>query len=263
MPDDLWIPEPLDQGVVTSHYSAQRPSNDPGLRTMTIAAAVLGGGLVLGMGVWGMMDRRPTVVPVIEADSRPLRVKPDDPGGMQIAGADDTVLSGKGSGNDRLAPTPEAPAPQALRAQLQPAAPSEPAKAATPPAPAPEAGGGGSPLPDTPPAPQKAVPRPAQAEVAAPAPEPPRTSPQVPTTGSMMVQLAAVKSEDVARSEWERLSKRMPGLLGARKPVFQRMETDGRVYWRIRTGGFGSAADAAAFCGKVRAEKNNCAVASF
>ncbi len=235
---------------------------------MAIAAALLGGGLVLGMGIWGMTGQKPGVVPVIEADSRPLRVKPENPGGMQIAGANDTVLGGKASGQDRLAPSPEAPAPQALRAQLQP--PPEPeAPAAAP------VGVGGSPLPDTPPPPVSVKPptRPAPPEAAAPAAsnepaaEPTRPAapeaPRAAVAGNAMVQLAAVKSEDAARGEWERLSKRMPDLLGGRKPLFQRTETSGRVYWRIRTGGFASAADAAAFCAKVRTEKNNCAVASF
>ena len=282
MPDDLRIPEPHEQGSVTSHYSTRRARSDPGMRYMTIAAALLGGGLVLGMGIWGMMGRTPGAVPVIEADSRPLRVKPNDPGGMTIAGLNDAMLGGKAAGKDRLAPTPEAPAPQALQAQLQPAAPSEPAApapvaSATPAPAAREPEVSGSPLPDTPPPapkPAKAAARPAPAEAPAqasePVAEPPRTAPGTPRAatgdrgeGGAMVQLAAVKTEDSARSEWERLSKRMPELLGGRKPVFQRTEAKGRVYWRIRTGGFGSAADAAAFCGKVHAEKNNCAVASF
>ncbi len=240
---------------------------------MTIAAALLGGGLVLGMGIWGMMGRTPGAVPVIEADSRPLRVKPDDPGGMTIAGLNDAMLGGKAAGKDRLAPTPEAPAPQALQAQLQPAAPSEPAAPVASAAPVPMTGEqavSGSPLPDTPqpaPKPAKAPARASEPVAEAPPPTPAPETPRAAAGGrdgsGTMVQLAAVKTEDLARGEWERLSKRMPELLGGRKPVFQRTEAKGRAYWRIRTGGFGSDADAAAFCSKVRAEKNNCAVASF
>ena len=219
-----------------------------------IAAAGLGGLLLVGMGGWAMMGRRPAVIPVIEADSRPLRVKPENPGGMQIAGADETEAN---DSNSRMAPSTEAPAPQALRAQMQQSvpAPSAPTAAAgiiptvtTPAVVQP----GVSPLPDTPARPQPA----ARALTPAVAPRPA-------ATGGTQVQLAAVETEAAAQSEWQRLAKRMPDLLNDRRLSVQRADREGHPVWRVRTGGFADVAEATGFCTKVRAKGGACAIASF
>jgi hypothetical protein len=55
----------------------------------------------------------------------------------------------------------------------------------------------------------------------------------------------------------------MPDLLGRHRPVVVRAEHDGQVIWRLRTGGFGDAGQASAFCEHVRAKGGGCAVASF
>lgn len=235
-------------------YRDRRAAGEGGMRTMAIAAAALGGLLLVGMGGWAVMGRRPAAVPLIEADSRPLRVKPENPGGMQIAGADEQVLGGSSGGADKLAPPAEAPAPQALRAQMQqgatPAPPAAtPAPVATASAPAPTAGA--SPLPDTPARPQAARPAAAQSV-------PAKSS----ATGTL-VQLAAVGSEAAAQAEWQRLAKKMPDLLGDRRLTIQRAESDGRAIWRVRTGGFADVADATGFCARLRAKGGNCAIASF
>jgi len=78
-----------------------------------------------------------------------------------------------------------------------------------------------------------------------------------------MVQVGALESEAAAKTEWQRLSKRMPDVLGGREPVVQRAERDGKAIWRVRLGGFGDTAEATAFCGKVRAKGGACSLASF
>ena len=222
------------------------------MRLMAIAAAALGGVLLLGMGGWALMGRKPATVPTIEADSRPLRVKPENAGGMQVAGAEEAVLGGQSAGTERMAPAPEAPAPQALRAQMQQSTAAVPAPApvaALAPAAGPTAA---SPLPDTP---ARPMPAPRAASPARPTPV------SAPVSGTL-VQLAAVDSEDAAKAEWARLAKRMPDLLGERRPVMQRADRDGHAVWRIRTGGFADIADATGFCTKVRAKGGNCVLAS-
>ena len=57
-----------------------------------------------------------------------------------------------------------------------------------------------------------------------------------------------------AQSEWQRLAKRMPDLLGDRRPAISKVERDGRTVWRLRTGGFADIAQATAFCERVRAK---------
>ena len=78
-----------------------------------------------------------------------------------------------------------------------------------------------------------------------------------------LVQLAAVGSEQVAQSEWQRLAKRMPDLLNDRRPLVQRAEHDGHVVWRVRTGGFADIAEATGFCARVRSKGGACSIASF
>ncbi len=77
-------------------------------------------------------------------------------------------------------------------------------------------------------------------------------------TGEAGVQLAALKSEDAAKTEWERLVKRMPELLAGRHPTFVRAKHGGHVYWRLRTIGFADHAKASAFCKQVRTKGGDC-----
>lgn len=244
MSDDLSIPSPT--------YRVPRRSRgmDPATKRLAIIAGAFAGVLVLVVGGWSVLGHRSGTVPVVQADSRPIRVKPENPGGMQIAGAADGILSGD-SGNDdtgKLAPPPEAPAPQALRAPPPP----RPVAAASAPVPLPALA--------------PAVPKPAAptaehrtAAVAAPAP----AHAAAPATGGPLVQLAAVSSEDAAKSEWQRLGKRLPDLLAHRHPDISKIDRDGRTFWRVRTGGFSDAAQATVFCERVRAKGAGCTVADF
>ena len=282
MPDDLQIPiASPDLGGRTLTSTTYRPrasgrrNRALPIRTALIAAATICGIGLTAIGGWSLLHRTPAQVPVIEADARPIRVKPENAGGLQVAAAEDATT---GPGDQRMAPAAEAPAPRALRAQMQPpapppalaipAAPSDPAPAQTlassptPPLPP-------SPLPDTPRAAAR-TPRPT-ATVATlpaatlPAATPPAATPPVapPGTAAISVQIAAVDTEPAAQTEWQRLQKRLPDLLSDRRPLLQKAERDGRAIWRVRVPGFTDIADATAFCTKVRARGANCAIASF
>jgi len=240
--DDLHIPAAgRGSAPVRSYYQPRRPGMDRGTKVLLSAAAGLGGLLLAGVGGWALSGRHAAVVPVIEADSRPVRVKPENPGGLQVAGADEQVMGGHGSKLQAMAPPAETPAAQALRAQTPPQA------AAPPPAPAP--------LPTLPTAPPAA----AVLQPVIPAPAA-RQAPATVAAGTL-VQLAAVDSEGAAQTEWQRLAKRMPDLLGDRHPVVQRADRDGHAVWRVRTGGFTDIADATAFCARVRAKGGACSIA--
>ena len=262
MSDDISIPHPGPMPARTSFthsYRARRTGMDDGTRRLLMVAGALGLVLVAGMGAWSLMGRHSTGIPVIEADSRPIRVKPENPGGMQVIGANEQIMGdGTDAGTDKMGPTAEAPDPQALRAQMPRTAPAptptpalvpapEPqAPAASAPAPAPAAAApSASPLPDTPAPAARTTPRPA------------------PAAGGTMVQIAALDSEAAAKTEWQRLAKRMPDVLGGRDPVMQRAERDGKSVWRVRLGGFADTAEATAFCGRVRAKGGACSLASF
>ena len=124
---------PAPEASYATSYDTRpaRAGLDRGTKRLVVAACGLGAVLAAVVGGWALRGGdRP--VPVFEADGRPLRVKPENPGGMQVAGLDE--LEGKAAG---MAPKPEAPSPQALRAQL-PSTPNRPAPGADP-APSPPA----------------------------------------------------------------------------------------------------------------------------
>ncbi len=149
------------------------------------------------IGGSSLIGQHGSTVPVVQADSRPLRVKPENPGGLQVAGANEDILSGGAEAKvGKLAPPPETPEPQEM---LTPPAPppvaAAPAQVATPapvlsPAPAPVAAVVAAP-------PKPVVAKPAatvdKRPVAAPAPAP------APAVTNTFVQLAAVRSEEAAR----------------------------------------------------------------
>ena len=236
MSDDLSSPSPTYR--IPRHHQGM----DPATRRLAMIAGGLGGVLLVVVGGWTLIGHRNAAVPVVQADSRPIRVKPENPGGMQVAGADADILSGGTEMKDgKLGPAPEAPAPQALTAPPAP----PPVVAAAVPAPAPVVAA-------TPAKPVAAKPAPAAEK-----------RPATPPANGALVQLTAVQSEDAARSEWQRLSKRLPDLLGQRKPAFSKTEHDGKALWRVRTGGFADVPQATAFCEKVRAKGVGCSVADF
>ena len=268
---------------------------DPGTRRLALIAAGLGGGLLLLSGAWSMLGHRASHgVPVVHADTSPVRVKPTDPGGLKIAGAGNEIFSGGSDTTvDRLAPPPEVPDPQALRAPPPPVVTAPPDTApptATPspvaatamPAPTTPATTAPATTPRTvtPPKPPVAVAMaaatpaakpsnptatPAAAAVAATRPaaiSSPAAAPVRAATG-WQVQLAAVSSEPAARSEWERLAKRMPDVFAGHRPSFSQVAVDGHTLWRIRTGGFHDTTEASTFCAHVRAKGGTCSVADY
>jgi hypothetical protein len=238
-------------------------------------AAVVGVGALLGWGVTRMTATRQ--IPVIEADSRPVKIRPDDRGGLRVPNQDEIIFERRtgGAGFDRsgrLAPAAEAPNLDALRAATAPPpAPrvTEAAPEAVPPATSP-AFQAPQPAPaplSVPAAPQGTLPA-AVTVPAAPAGPAPVVAPAVPAPpapriapgGSVAVQLGALDSEAGARTEWDRLARRAPELLNGRGPQIMRFDRpDKPTMWRLRTGGFSPEA-ARDFCAEVRAKGGACAV---
>lgn len=244
----------MSERLANPSWRPQRQASllDPQVKRLGLIAG--GVAAVMGLGVAGytLLGSGPRSIPVIEADSRPIRVKPDNPGGMQVAGADEQIMGGSSGDATVMAPPAEAPAPQALQAQIQaakqaaapaPVVAPAPAAAPAPVAAAPVA----SPIPD----PHPAKLAPAKAAVA-----------QAPATG-MQVQLAAMTSEQGATAEWQRLSHLLPAVFGSHKPDVQKADVNGKTFYRLRTGGFTSTAQATAFCTEVKAKGANCSIASL
>ncbi len=233
--------------------------------------------LVCLIGASTLSGHRSSAIPVVTADSRPIRVKPDKPGGMQIDGAENDVFSGGvDDRNAKLGPTAETPDPNGMRtaAMAPPATPPITAE------PAPQIAAK-SPAETTPSAIQPAAvpPRTVSAEPAKPpvtaiaalppasasaavAPKPAASATAM-SGRPAMVQLAALTTEQAARETWQQLSKRMPDLLGGRQPSFSRIERDGHTFWRMRISGFPDVDQAKVFCEHVRAKGGGCSVADF
>ena len=223
-------------------------------------AGGLGAVLVVLIGASALVGHRGEGVPVVLADNRPIRVKPDNPGGMKIDGAENDVFSGgSDTADSKLAAAPENPDTKALRIAATVAPPpvpktEAPPAAAVPPVISPPVIAAIAPPPPAKVATAPAKTRPAVAVEAA--------HPSAPGHRTM-VQLAALGSEDAARNEWQMLSKRMPGLLNGRQPDYSRTEHDGHTFWRVRTGGFADIAQARGFCDQVRQKGGGCSVADF
>lgn len=76
--------------------------------------------------------------------------------------------------------------------------------------------------------------------------------------GTRLAQLGAYKSEDIARSEWARLSGQFEEYLLGKDRVIQRATSGGRTFYRLRAMGFDDLADARRFCSALVAERAEC-----
>lgn len=246
-----------------AHDTVQPSGMDPGTRRLALIAGGLGGLLVVVVGGWSLLGHHHDGgIPVIDPAPGPVRVRPVDPGGMQLMSTQ--VAQTNGPGAQALAPGPEQAAPQALQAAVDAArradmpAPAPPAKvdrpAAAVPAPAAVAAETGStPTPAAAPAAPALVPAPSRASHPT----------DVVTAGPHAVQLGALDSDSLARAEWAQLSKRAPELFGHRAPVILRVARDDKLFFRLRTGGFASVGDANGFCLQARAKGIACTLADF
>lgn len=203
-----------------------------------------------------------------------IRPKPDDRGGMQVPNQDKLVYERMDQGAEsdpkveRLLPQAEAPkapprvaAPaeppsrmadaMPLQPPIQPQRPTQPLapKAGEPPnpKPAPTAKvaaqpmeGGYQPV-QTRPAAQDQVITPAQVASAPPPPPAPSAPPagavvaKPAAFGDYVIQLGAVRAQDLAEKEWIRIQRGNSDLLGGLKADIVRVELEGKgVFWRVR-----------------------------
>lgn len=210
-------------------------------------------------------------VPLIQAPDGAYKVRPDDPGGLDVDADSLTHSVAEGQDPDGelaldviseepvpvipAAPAQSAPAPEpgaAARATVPPSAQKAPAEKALPkPVEKPVAK---PPVKETAkPAPKPEPAKTAPAKVAAPKPEPAKAA------GSFTVQLGAFNSTASADQVWSKLSGRVGALGGLRKSV-QPVETGGKTLYRLRAGGIASEAQAASVCSAVQAAGEQCVI---
>lgn len=244
-----------------------QPEKGRGLWLWVVLIVALGGG---GWAAWMYMQDQNVEtanaggVPLILSPSFELKEKPADPGGMKVPDRDkgvyDRMNGGDGTkangGVERLLPPPETvlQPPKAKPVPLKAPAPIVEAVPAPKPAPAP------APKVEVAPAPKpvaKVAPKPV-----APPPAPAPSKVSSPVGQGYMVQLSAVRTEQAALSEWSRLAKKHPDVLGGLKPVIQRADLgDKGIFYRVRGGWLVSRSEAKAVCNELKKRNVGCIIA--
>ena len=266
-------------------------------------------------------------VPVIRAQTGPVKVRPENPGGLKIPDRDKLVYDrmqksagvdgqDKGRGPERLLPPPEQPLPRpsskktaekslvekpvekaptlkpgpkpAPTTKTKPVAkvptvkdvktakrPAPPPPPLAPPS-SPSSSGQAfktapAPKAETPKAPKQAAPKP-QPVVTAPTPAPvksvaatpsPAPAPaQVSREKAYLIQLAAARSSQGARTEWERLKTKHGDLLGNLGLTVTKADLGpGKgIFYRLRAGPLVSENSARALCQQLAQRKVGCLI---
>jgi hypothetical protein len=224
-----------------------------------IAGSVLAASAVIAALVWGFSRGSSRNAPLIEADARPIKIRPDNPGGLRVPNQDELIFDrnrgARPAAQGGLAPEAERPRVDQLRAQLAERAAQEAARNAPPPSPAPA-------QPAAPAAPSAPATASALNAPSLPAPVPATAERFAPVAnGRAQVQLGSLPSEAAARGEWDRLQKRVPEFLGNRRVSLAPFDREGQTtLYRIRTGGFSDAATARAFCEEMKTRSIPCMV---
>jgi hypothetical protein len=265
---------PADPEERSELYADPREEDEERPRSRVLAIAVALGVMALfAGGLWfaytqGMRNAGGSAAtgeaPLIKADTRPTKVKPEQPGGMQIPDRDKLIYSQTRSGPAR--PMVEHLLPPAEKPLPRPTAPPPPAAVATAAVPPPASV---AEKPAAAPAPASAAAKPepqggassTRAPAAAPKPPSPRVTP-VSTGGGARIQLGSVRSEELARREWERIKRKNPDLLGGLSAVPVRADLGDRgVYYRIQTGPVGDPAKAERICAELKQRDLGCIIA--
>ncbi len=259
-------------------------------RLFTVLTVVIGG-LALAAGAWYVSQalvkpggQSVGELPLLVADTAPVKIRPEDPGGAEVANRDKYVyksLEGEPSEQpvEQLLPAPEEPMAKPVDSgpliEPLPGVSLEAmwAKPAPEPAPTPKA------------APAIEQPSSVEKETLAP---PEQAAPESATTGTesllsetapalvkdtagvataetavgtIWIQLAAMRDQPTATAEWARLMKGFPTVLGTLERRTERADLGAKGVWfRVQAGPFDDPAKAAAACKALAAQGGSCKV---
>ncbi|MZR12913.1 SPOR domain-containing protein [Maritimibacter sp. DP07] len=76
--------------------------------------------------------------------------------------------------------------------------------------------------------------------------------------GTRLVQLGAFDTEDVARSEWDRLNGRFGEYLEGKSRVIEKAQSGGKTFYRLRAMGFDDLSEARRLCAALMAGNASC-----
>ena len=253
-----------------------------------VALAALGGfaGIVWYAYDLGIRAGSESVAPLIKAEEGPAKIRPEEPGGMEVPYQDKLVY-------DRLAP--DQAEPPAERLLPPPEAPLPPPQAAEPPPVAAPLDSAGVQVPEPPPpsplialieteVPKSAVPPPLTAGIETAAPEAVPTPPAPEIAASQeaapakeaesvtdltaapaenyRVQVAAMRSSEAAYGGWQRLQAQHKDLLGKLKLTVQRVDLgpEKGVFYRVQAGPLADKAAARDLCTKLSLRRVGCLI---
>ena len=236
-------------------------------------------------GVRAGMENTP---PLIKAEAGPVKVPPDDPGGLEVPHQDkeiyERMAGSETTGQEEATLRPEAERPVSKEQLLASTGRGDNASG-TPTIPVPplqkitDSGQGESEVPPAPvstaeeaaevssaeggtetklPPPVPLVPK-ASNQVAATQPQKP--SVQQTATAVFRVQLGAYRTAEAAEGDWVRFSTREESLLGSLDHVIVRADLGGKgIYYRLQAGPLDGPGAARAMCNKLQQRKLGCLV---
>jgi len=218
--------------AVEEEDASEGPSTLKLIVAVLIGLAAIGGivGGVFWMQKRGGSDGGPGSE-VIQAESGPYKVRPDQPGGMKVEGEGDTAFAASAGADPKGQINPNA-VPEAPVTQTRGQAPAAQTPAATPAAPPPAA---------------KPAPQPVPTQVAA------KPAPAASSEPGGTVQLGAFPNGALAESAWKAMSGRF-GYLAPLSHSVVAAQVNGKTWYRLRASGPG----AAGICGRLRVAGENC-----
>jgi len=232
----------------THHPAATPPAVAPTQQAAAAPTLVTGQQPAATPAVVAQNPPPPDNVPLIKADPNPIKVKPEQPGGLQVPDRNMMIYNERPGGPpvEKLLPPPEQPAVRPVAPP--PGAPQPQQQVAMAPQAAPAA------KPFTP---QPIAPR------SAPAAHPAATPAALGADkgGHIRVVLASLRTPDEARAEWQRLKKASPDILGKMTADAVRADLGEKGIWyKIEAGSFTEPAAAERVCHELKARHLGCSV---
>ncbi len=272
------------------HYPAEPPARKSmmkGIVTVFFGIAVVAGGLG-GAGYWFYNQGQPIQddgkLPILLPDPSPIKIRPEDPGGMEVPHRNTTVYDQLSDvdpdANVVLQELPDMPrAPEVAPTKKATPVVEEPTAelaesemvdeaetvAEAENAPVDESAAVKAPEIATPALTdaQKALVAAEQrtAETKTAKPSAPQTSSAAVSTGDFRIQLASVREESGASAEWKRLSSKNKDLLGSLQMLVQRTELEDKgVYYRLQAGPLADATAAEKLCADLKQRNVGCLI---
>jgi cell division septation protein DedD len=205
-------------------------------------------------------DAGPAPAPLIKADPEPVKLRPEEPGGMEVPNRDKLVyrrLEGLAEPPtvEKLLPEPEEPLPPPTAKPKPIPEPESPPVVAAETA---SSSGMAATTAEPPAAPDE---RKMPAAAPPPADHPPSPVKATEPASVYQVQLVAVRKREQAEGMWDKLGRKYPDVFAKLEPEIVRADLGNKgVLYRLRAGPLDSEAAARSLCADLKRRKVDCLV---